>query len=1393
MRSNYSDALRRRVRRLNDDTVLYVEALARKAEDIRRTRAEFEAAGVTRTNVTVFDDGAVRLTGTPAAKIDSLTSDSYDTDLDYDLPWSTFSWELDETIGANPVLTKVEVFLNRKRDGGQPTFDGQFALQLYRIDRLIKHGAIASDFWMVSPAGPPVIKAASEMAADQELVAFEYSATGLTGVPAPVINDSWRPSPPDSQLAGGLSLLQAPLDNIPARCVVCVVRAVSGTNTNYGMGRDSTKSNKDVQASKGTLRHTTLSVDPLADVLLRGWLKAAGGTGTVRCRFTLASYPATGSVQLLKTSSPASNLALGQAPLGTIEFFLDKDEPSGTSIIGSARVNSADPWVVVKDGQTPADVGLAVAADGRYEMKAEFAANAGGDVTATLRGMGITDRILYDVTEIATLEGLNESFDPLSGEVKLQDGRCLLQHTGVRDRRDIATRLMSENNFTDVELRAYRGHPDLPRDQWLLINIWRCDDYKDSETQLELTIVSVLERLKGRFPRGSGTLFGYLLTSSDSDLPVGADFRKTMREGATTAATLAVSLAASATEESFGYTSLGIPGLVHWPPGPFTVKVKVTVGDSDVFLKVRVTRVNAAGTAQQSSAYTAEQQLTAATGYVFSIPNTTWTPGAVGDRLRVDYSFRNNVGSVQSVTIELNTVNAEIVAPWTPTLNVDPKAYNGVTVQTAYLDWRDVVVGLLERYRGAPPANASDVVTYNFEGGLRDVDGKRILERIAQLAGNIVIASQGVIKAVPALRPTSNPVAYFPLATTVVHDVDLGLRARVPEYACAFGWDTARRNAFAGEVLVRHQAALTAYDLSRIDNPSRRAEDDLCRWVLGQDLAYKLALGVVQGIGLGFRRTHLTSLIPYPEIELGDPVGVEVELTWRDPTSGRAHKGPAWVLGVVLGLPNGVDGRVFDIWLPYWSELVSQTTEVWRRNDRELPLVYHELSNLAAQPQNAYVRLQAFPVTSSVFYYYAADGTTPPDRDSPLWIPYSGAVTIARDPTADKLFSFYSKYQGIASPVTTFRVPPGKLQTILNVSGTRFGGSNPNVQVQFTASVDPDVRRLRWYIRKNAWPTSGGGGVGDPLNETYFVKEVSTSVEGGGFDIAGAVQAGGLTCLSAAEYSDSGGAGDHARVIAIGFDKDDNPTARFTLDYTVPAIIITVVPTGATVNQAGTSCSADSTKRKRDFTWTPNANVSDGTHDLLVYQTKDGVRTLLFTETSPATVTSKTGVVTGTIAQTGAPSRTETYDYELKAGGVIVEAGSFPSDTYDGVSCTPPPDLTSVGNSPRGGDFCTDFEEWILTVSWTTDNPNDALYRIDIERATDAAGVSYSPWQSDLTTDDGSVEDYTGIFGNTGGSDSPSTSYRKYKIKLIRRSDSAVIEEQETAQESITVYTELCA
>lgn len=130
-------------------------------------------------------------------------------------------------------------------------------------------------------------------------------------------------------------------------------------------------------------------------------------------------------------------------------------------------------------------------------------------------------------------------------------------------------------------------------------------------------------------------------------------------------------------------------------------------------------------------------------------------------------------------------------------------------------------------------------------------------------------------------------------------------------------------------------------------------------------------------------------------------------------------------------------------------------------------------------------------------------------------------------------------------------------------------------------------------------------------------------------------------------------------------------------------------------------------------------------------------------------------------------------------------------------TCVPsatPPTLTSVPRVDDGGDFCADhYATWVQSITRNTTGADDTNFQIDIDVANDAAGVSYVSLVTGLSTVSGLTYDHdTGLIGNAGGVNSPTTYYRKYKVKVVRKSDSTVTSSMETSQDSITFYSDDC-
>lgn len=107
------------------------------------------------------------------------------------------------------------------------------------------------------------------------------------------------------------------------------------------------------------------------------------------------------------------------------------------------------------------------------------------------------------------------------------------------------------------------------------------------------------------------------------------------------------------------------------------------------------------------------------------------------------------------------------------------------------------------------------------------------------------------------------------------------------------------------------------------------------------------------------------------------------------------------------------------------------------------------------------------------------------------------------------------------------------------------------------------------------------------------------------------------------------------------------------------------------------------------------------------------------------------------------------------------------------------------------GDNCAAHSAWTLRVGMTVTNPNDGYYQFDIEYATDSAGTSWSVLASDVGAN-ATYDDNTGTLGNISGVTFLSTTYRKYRVKMIRRSDSSLITTKTSSQLTKTLYSDSC-
>jgi hypothetical protein len=1201
--------------------LLHTEAIKAPASDLRQNYDALNAG--TKSSVTVYAEGDVRLTpsGSTGAS-HTAGANNLAATLDDTSPYTLVAWALDESqYGADLRLAKVQCYIDPQADTANPPYDGAFILEVFQLRQI--DGAKADDVWILQPACSPVRVEASSITA-AGLVDFTFGTSGFSTVPVHIpITGDFKPTH-----------LNNPTLVMGGRVIVVRLRATTASNANYAWKYESGGSNPEALVNIGTLYHMTGAIATSGGAS-QNRLTVTAGTGMPRLTFTVNSYAASGSLTF-------TDIDLGAAPVGDVEFRVIDQVPPGCGGAAYASDDAGANWSLIVDGDTPADAAPALASQQTYQMKYEFAADAAQSTSPTLRVLGVVDRTLLDVTEFASWSDAQESVDPLTGQQKIADAECRLQFTGQRDYLDDATTLLATNNWDDIELRTHVYHPNLPRSEWGYLDLWSVDKAVVTGSEAVISCMSVLSRMRGKFPRPSGTQYGYLLKSTASDLSgLGGDYQKVISQDTQAGSSFVWTVGAGATEHIYFATPPGVPGIQAWMDGDWTIKLKVSSGNSNVKLAVRVKRVDAAGsvlvTRPAYSIKTAEE-VTGATGTLtFTLRNLSWvkTVATLTDRLVIDVQARNTDGGApHAITIDTGTTDTEILPPWIQRSSVAPQFFNAVTPAAAIATWVDTVIGLPARYRGS----FSDRSDWTITKAVMDADGQREAERISYLDGLCLIASQGVIKQAHLWGQRGLAVHTFPLETYNPGAVDMGFGSRLPEYQVAYGLDTSIPNDFAGVVKAVHQDALDAFGRAKIDEPVPELEHETAKYVRDTGLAGEIARNRVIVDGCGDIRVEIDPIEDCPWLEIGDFIGAETDrIAFRDPVTGNSIRGPLWAFGPIVGRTAAMQHLKprFVIKPQGLADLWVTDSSVSQRVPYEGPRVTASVTQDPNNVQNALAVLRAAPPSATIYYYYAAAGTAPPDRQRlDLWSLYASELTLARDTSADKVLSSFAVYQGFTGPITPERISASPAVTIGTLTGTEASTTVTAVG----SDISEAVRRIRWYMRKHAtsYPTGDGTTTG-VLDETYFIAEKAVAADLGGGP-------------SQAHTGVTYGGGDKAKVIAVPLDYLGKPGTRKALDYSYAGSSTATLSAATWV----TNVTAAGSPRSIDLAWTPSG-VSDVTHDLKVY----AGASLIYTEVSPNSNTTATAVATGYTTGTGNPGINVVYTWKLMAGATVVDSGTF--------------------------------------------------------------------------------------------------------------------------------------
>lgn len=1212
------------------------------AEKVSRTRADWAAA--TQTPAASFDfdyldlagnarpDGTVRLAATPLSQISSLTDKANITDLNELTPIPGIRWIiLDDLLGETTRFRRFRAKLGRFATGAGQMFNGHFAMQMWGI-RLVQ--LPNQTIWpIVTPLlDPAPFLAADDIAwvADQAIVDFDLAPYGFIFRSLDLMRD---PQDPDQILT-------------PVRAVFVAITAVptdkAGNNAvgveNAAWRKDSTAANKQTYPSGITkVWHAALTtpsqafgvqtdVHPITGEPLSAFTSE---TGMPWFDFETFQYPD----PALGVSRLEPSADLGQAPQGKVELeFLHDVHGPGASSRAFISPNAGVNWFEFADGDLvgednsaapPGRGGFdlsAVAVQQTYRFRWEVLASTDRNETPVLTRMGPRDRVANDVSElieVASYSGFR--VDPITLEPTVGEVEVFVARDGVRDFRDLATRIVTENEFADIEVVLYAGETDLRRRDWGLIDVLRVDDRRPMMEGEGFVAVSVMERMKGLIPpfdaqAGARLPKPYPLQSIqtilddvvDNQITLAARYRGQLLPTTTSKATKTLKGSDGLEEAAAlafidGYALVASQGRVKVVPMHLETSVAEAFTDDEL------------------------EVLQFDPGFRRRLPEYFVRFGfdAKNDEFAGEVRAFNAAALAALGFARIDqepTRPEETVEKWlaiTHPADILGDGAGQVALQVWQVD--DSVPSFVDETADFASAATGDVLPFPATEAVGDYFAVGQGAKFDRL--NLIVATAGVGGVVA--WEYWNGTAWAALTVT---DESVGFTSagtKKVTFTPPADWEPNTLNGVT-KFYIRARVT-TVYSTNPVLSRGGVSLGD-------QSFeANRVANRIPRFVGTGLIMANVRVQHAHPWLEHGDSIAfLQQTFVGRDPITGRKIAGPSWVIGVITAVHDAM-GTTFEVWVRGYANILPGFVTGSRVSFGE-PIAWVIEDSPAGAPENARFLFGAFPddpVNVDIFYAYQALGTAVPKRtvDGSGWtaVPKLGApaegwddVVLARDIANIKRLSVYALHRGVIGPMATLAVRQDKRAQVTTLSLSQVGTGAFAIDVDVSIVPDGDLRRWRVYRRVHAtlWPTLDGTSTG-AVGEGFFVAELDINPNSGGIKQGVSTSIPGGTSFS---DNVNGSSGDVVRYIIIPRDANGNPGVRETGSITLAGSESPAFVTATRVlAREGTGCGAGNRKAVR-VEWTTNGAVSDANQDVKVYeQVNGGGYTLIATVTDPKT------------------------------------------------------------------------------------------------------------------------------------------------------------------------------
>jgi len=825
-------------------------------------------------------DGGLRLASTIAALISSSTGSSFFTDLNRADPFTVGVVSLGGTEDPNVEIMRVKANLHPNRDGSGKTVVW-WVCELYRVFSYHRSAPVGAAIGLMPLCAPLRVPALGEAAGD---VTFDFSTLAV------------RPRP---KALGSAELYNAP-DNVWQRDPTVVVfiyglKADGSGATNVGWGCDNTITSFGTgNVLRGwTLRYPTVRArEP--------WLvdgADAGVTNVPKLTIETGSF-----TEATITFSSGNLLGLGAAPTGRVYLAGLADTPPGTSVTFRIRNDADSAFVAYLDGQAFDEIGLT--ATQLRKVQATLTPNAAGNLTPTLRKLGMEEKTIVDLSHVAHIVRYNSHVDPVTLEGRITTATLRAVKNGVRDFRSTIEDLLTTYDLVNLEFRWYAGATALPRSQWTLIESFVVvDDFEPDAAAVGIELLGANALIAAALPK-------YDLSGSGVETPdstVTNPGAWTDQGGGSTNIHLTIDEAVS---DDTDY--------VRSPTSPSNAAVEFGLSnladpnrDTGHFVDFRFKKDATGGEVLSLVVELRQGAVVKMTSDPLTVPDE-WT----------DQSLALSAAQAQSIsdytdlrvrliaTVVSGSGARRVQVSWAQLRVTGQRAALVYTNQPA-----DVVYADLLNQAEVPGRHQGPGIldTLTVSKTITDANAIDELQVLTAAFGKAVVSSQGRIVAVDFFDKRA-PVAHFPEERVIPLRIVPGFRERRPRVSVRWNWDPANSR-FLDEAIWQSTVALTKLGPGRVD-AEERWSDESGKWIYSGAQAKEIARRTGEALATGLLLWQYRALDAYPEIEPADPVTIgTTRFLAKDPHSARALRGVLVALARVTDVTfeHGVWG--FTGWL----------------------------------------------------------------------------------------------------------------------------------------------------------------------------------------------------------------------------------------------------------------------------------------------------------------------------------------------------------------------------------------------------------------------------------------------------------------------------------------------